>query len=134
MNVDGFRSELWSYREDEEKAGRERRDSYHTLERLRVLYRAFDQEERKMADQVLMEWLLYGDPIADATAWIKSESPWWDAMVLIEEFKIFTALPALEELVRRLNVSADRRVKGWIPVLERKITALSAAGSAKGDK
>jgi hypothetical protein len=58
------------------------------------LYRKFDAEERRMADQVLTEWVLSED-----------ENVRFDALALIDDFKIARAVPALKALAGRLASS-----------------------------
>jgi len=61
---------------------------------LRELYRGFDALERNWADQVLCEWLLNDD-----------ENVRYDALIVIDEFGIKSALPALTEHAPRLKRS-----------------------------
>lgn len=95
MNLDGFRQQMESYRCSVDEEARALKDSYIALDWLHTLYRNLDSEERAMADQVLTEWVLSND-----------EGLRFDAMALIDEFKITTAAPALQDLSRRL-VSID---------------------------
>lgn len=67
------------------------KDSYLALDRLHAVYRACDAEERAMADQILGEWALSDD-----------EQFRFDALTLIDDFQIRTAVPVLRELVARL--------------------------------
>ena len=60
--------------------------------RLHALYQRFDIEERTMANQVLAEWILSDD-----------EDLRFDALSLINDFKIVSAIPALRELATRLE-------------------------------
>ncbi len=61
------------------------------LDGLRRLYGKFDAEERRVADQVIAEWLF--DDINDRGDF---------ALSLVRDLKIATALPALRELATRL--------------------------------
>ena len=94
MNLNEFRREMATYRQAVEKEGEAFRDSYHSLDRLCALYHKFDPEERAMADQVIAEWALSG-----------GENTRFDAQALIDDFKIRSALPALQKLVMRLAAS-----------------------------
>ena len=70
------------------------KDPQIALERLRRLYTKFDAKERVMADQVLAEWVLSDD-----------EAMRFDAIVLIHDFRIETAAPALRLLRDQLTLS-----------------------------
>ncbi|SRR6266540_49947 len=94
MTLDEFRKEMWAYRQAADKDANALKESNLAWQWLRDLYRKFDDEERKMADQVLKEWILSDD-----------ENVRYDALVLIGDFKIMSAIPALQELVIRLTRS-----------------------------
>jgi len=94
MTLNEFRLEMASYRQSADEEAKSQKDPYIVLERLWALYGKFDSSERQMADQVLAEWALSED---DAVR--------YDALVLIDDLKIHTALPALQELTRRLASS-----------------------------
>ena len=96
MNPDEFRREMTAYWEDVNKEAESLRDPYHAVDRLYALYRRFDAEERGLADQVIAEWALSDD-----------ENKSHDARLLIHEFKIIAALPALETIAKRLASSSD---------------------------
>jgi len=91
MNLDEFRLQMAAYRQAADEEAMSLKDSYLALDRLHSLYRKFDDEERVMANQVLAEWALSDD-----------EKVRFDALALIDDFKIKTAIPALHELVARL--------------------------------
>jgi hypothetical protein len=94
MKLDAFRSEMESYRRAVDEEASLLKDSYLTLDRMHALYRDFEPEDRAMADQVLAEWALSED-----------EKVRFEALALIDDFKIASALPALRELSRRLATS-----------------------------
>ena len=94
MTLDKFRINMMSYRQSAEDEARSLKNSYITLERLLGLYRKFDVTECRMADQVLVEWVLSED-----------EGLRFDALALIDELKIASALPALYNLIARLTAS-----------------------------
>jgi hypothetical protein len=96
MNLDEFRYEMTAYRQHVTKLERAFKDSSYSMTRLTDLYRKFDAEERAMADQVLAEWVLSED-----------EGTRYDARILIDEFKVLSALPALEKLAERLASSSE---------------------------
>jgi hypothetical protein len=94
MNIDEIRKEMWAYRQSADRDANALKESNLAWEWLRDLYRKFDAEERKLADQVLAEWALSDD-----------ENVRYDALVLIGDFKIVSALPALRDLAARLRLS-----------------------------
>ena len=96
MTLDEFRLEMASYRRSADDDAMSLRDSQIALEKLSGLYKKFDAAERRMADQVLSEWVLSED-----------EGLRFDALALIDEFKIDTAISALHELAARLVSSAE---------------------------
>jgi hypothetical protein len=94
MNIDEFRKEMWAYRQAADRDANAFKESNLAWDWLRNLYRKFDAEERKFADQVLTEWVLLDD-----------ENVRYDALVLIGDFRIASALTALQELAARLRHS-----------------------------
>jgi hypothetical protein len=70
------------------------KDSQAVLERLRAVYRSLDPGERPHAQSVLVEWTLADD-----------ETLRFDALMLIDEFAIVAAAPALTTLTTRLATS-----------------------------
>jgi hypothetical protein len=91
MTYDDFRQEMESYRRAADADASARKDSQLVLDRLHMLYRKFDVSEQGMANKVLAEWALSSD-----------EGMRFDALALIDEFKIKQAIPALNELAQRL--------------------------------
>jgi cysteinyl-tRNA synthetase len=116
MNLDEFRREMTAYRQAVEKEGEALRNSCHSLDRLYALYEKFDTEERAMADQVIAEWALSED-----------ENTRFDAQALIDEFKIRSALPALEKLVMRLAASKAVGAANELELVNRFIADLTRA-------
>jgi hypothetical protein len=92
MTFDDFRSEMKTYRQTVSERAIRSKESNRALSDLGDLYRRFDTDERKMADQVLIEWVSSDD-----------EGIRFDAESLIREFQIASAIPALEELIGRLS-------------------------------
>ena len=82
----------WRTSFDEE--ARSLKDSYLALERFHELYRGFDSHEREMAGQILSDWVLSAD-----------ENVRFDALALVDDFKIVNAIPALTVLLSRLSSS-----------------------------
>src|SRR6266508_2108144 len=114
MTLDEFRREMTAYRQAVEKEGEALRDSCHSLDRLCALYHKFDAKERTMADQVVAEWALSED-----------ENTRFDARVLIGDFKIRSALPALEKLVMRLAASTAVGAANELELVNRLIADLT---------
>lgn len=94
MDLAQFRREMESFRSDAQMEGQRSKDSQIAMQRLGDLYKRFDEDERRLADQVICEWLLSGD-----------ESHRFDARVLVDDFRIQSALPTLQELATRLLLS-----------------------------
>jgi hypothetical protein len=83
-----------SYRHAADEEARALKDSYLALDRLYGLYGGFDDRERALANEVLNEWALSED-----------ENLRFDALALIDEFKISEAIAALKTLALRLAAS-----------------------------
>lgn len=95
MKLEEFQNLMESYWRAVDEEGKSLKDSYIALDRLHSLYRKFDAKEQLMADQVLAEWALSED-----------ENVRFDALALIDDFKITTAMPALNTLAGRLASSS----------------------------
>lgn len=95
MSSEEFRQAMYKYWDEINKEGKAFKDPYIRLDRLRSLLKKLDADERNLANEVLAEWLLSDNA-----------GRRYDANVLIRELNITTALPALEELIRRLSKSA----------------------------
>lgn len=92
MTYNEFRNEMEAYRAAVSKEAIMMKESNRALRDLNDLYSRFDEKERIMADQVLIEWLQSDD-----------EGIRFDALSVIQDFKISSAIPALEELSQRLS-------------------------------
>ncbi|MFT4047979.1 MAG: hypothetical protein QM661_14990 [Solimonas sp.] len=95
MKLNEFRLRMEAYRQDADREAMVMKDSHLALERLHAMYKKFDSEERKMADQVIAEWVLS-----------KDEKLRFDALVLIDDFKISGTVSALRDLAKRLPLSS----------------------------
>ena len=96
MTLQELRQELESFRRSVDEEARALKDSYFALEKLQDLYRGFNPEKRAMADHVLAEWALS-----------EEEGLRFDALALIEEFKVKRAITALGALAKRLASSDE---------------------------
>lgn len=109
MTPDEFRYEMVLYRQSADDEAKALKNSYFVHERLSALYGKFDEAERQMADEVLGEWALSED-----------ERVRFDALALIDELKIKSAIPALQRLAARL---ADSTMPG-APYELKKVTRI----------
>ena len=100
MNREEFRKsfvEAWEAIDEDADSSKFPEIAVPTLENL---YRAFDDEQRNIADQIIAEFVTSSDP-----------GKQFDALALVRTFKIRTALPQLLEL----EASCKRRVRrSWI--------------------
>jgi hypothetical protein len=96
MTLDEFRSEMEAYRLSVDAEANSRKDSQWALEQLRSLYLKFDDAERKMANQVLPEWVLSED-----------ESARFDALALVGDFEVAEAVTTLKVVAVRLASSIE---------------------------
>ena len=94
MTLDNFRNEMRGKREHIDQEARLEKDSQSALDLLYEMYRAFSEQERVLAHQVLNEWLMSED-----------ENLRFDALAIIDEFKIADTEPALNALTDRLVAS-----------------------------
>lgn len=115
MTLDEFRKKMWAYREAVDKDANALKESNLAWQWLRDLYRKFDAEEQKLADQVLKEWVLSDD-----------ENLRYDALILIGDFRITSAVSALQELATRLKHSKAPSAPYELQKINRIITDLRA--------
>lgn len=120
MTLDEFRLEMAAYPRSADDDAASLKDSQLALEKLSALYKKFDDTERRMADRVLSEWALSED-----------EGLRFDALVLIDEFKIDTAISSLNELAARLASSEEPSAPYELNKVQRIIAGLGALGSAR---
>ena len=105
MKLNEFRKEMEAYRSSANHEAKSLKDSYLALDRLHGLYQEFDAQERAMADQVLSEWVQSED-----------ETVRFDALALIDDFRITKAMPALRAFAGRL---ASSRLPGALYELQK---------------
>lgn len=118
MNLDEFRQQMTSYRHSVDEEAKTLKDSYLALDRLHALYRKFDSAERAMADKILAEWALSDD-----------EAVRFDALALIDDFKIAGAAPALKKLATRLASSSAPGAPYELQKVDRIIVDLGGPGA-----
>src|SRR6185437_8702488 len=94
MDLTETREQLITFRKVANEEARSLKDSRLALERLQALYHGLTAAERELADKILMEWILSDD-----------ETVRFDALALVDRFKIRDAAPALSQLARRLGQS-----------------------------
>jgi len=91
MNLE-LPNQMRLFRERVDRESRSLKDPYHALECLQEFYSGLDADDRLRADAVLMDWTRSDD-----------EGLRFDALVLIDGFKIVAAIGALESLAARLE-------------------------------
>jgi hypothetical protein len=103
-----------AYRQCAEYEAKALRDTSIVIDRLLSFYRRLDEDDRQLANKIISEWVVSED---DAVR--------FDAVLLISQFWIDDAVPALHALASRLSFSADpgapyelKKVKHLIDKLE----------------
>jgi hypothetical protein len=91
MTVDEARESLLAFRRDAELEAHRQKESNLVWLSLSRYYSSLEAEERCLANQVLGEWLQSTD-----------ENLRYDALVLIDEFSVSSAIASLAELEQRL--------------------------------
>jgi hypothetical protein len=114
MSLDEFREKMWEYRQAADRDASALKESNLAWDWLRDLYRRFDSDERRLADQVLEEWVLSED-----------ENLRYDALILIGDFKIIAAASALQTLAACLARSAAAGARYELQKVHRVIQDLS---------
>jgi hypothetical protein len=94
--LDEFRSDMNAYRREVDEEARSFKDSSLAIEKLKRFYDQLSPEEKNLADQVLAEWALSDD-----------EATRFNALALIDEFKLTATLQVLYELATRLGSSKE---------------------------
>jgi hypothetical protein len=114
MTLDEFRTELDSYLQVVIAEGDSLKDPYVALERLSARYKGLDADDRFIADTILGEWVLSN-----------SERIRSLAEILIDDLKVRTAVPALQELAGRLASSGDVSAPYELKIVSRILVELS---------
>ena len=94
MNLSEFRLEMRNYWQAVDTEAKSFKDSDLVREKLHALYEKFDASERQMADEIISEWVSS-----------ENEALRFDALVLVDDFKIVVAIPTLRDLASRLASS-----------------------------
>lgn len=102
--------DLWERLDGEAQAAK---FSQEALLRLADFYRRLDDEDRRVVDEALTSWVSEGD-----------ERRRFDALALIDEFRIQSALPALQADLARLADAVGASVPTDRAKLERIIAHL----------
>lgn len=121
MTLAKFRREMDQYWESVDREALEMKDSYLALDRLHSLYRRLDEDERALADEILCEWVLSD-----------TEAKRFDAMAVIREFRVSRAVPALEQLSRRLRGRGEPGAPFEQEKIEGLLSELTANGIGSG--
>lgn len=95
MKLEDMRGYMESVRRAAESEAELLKDSQLVLDRLRSVYGELDGEDRLRADQVIGEWLLSDD-----------QGYRFDALVLVDSFRIKGTMPALMQLIQKLATVA----------------------------
>jgi hypothetical protein len=96
MTNEEFRAEMDRVWESANREATELKDSFLALDRLYAWYRRLDDDRRGLADDNLASWLHSPD-----------EAKRFDAIALVREFGIVSAIPALRDLGRRLQANPN---------------------------
>src|SRR5262245_11934262 len=96
-----------------DSAAVESKESQMATIRLASFYRDLGDEDRAVVDEALADWVVNGD-----------EARRFDAVALIQEFEIRSALPAMRERIAALPKDADGPVGAERGKLERVVAAL----------
>jgi cysteinyl-tRNA synthetase len=91
MTLDKLRTSMKAYRDAVDQESKMFKDSHLALEKLHSYYALLKIEEREVAGSVLIEWLQSED-----------ESLRFDALALVDDFRITAAVQALRQLSKRL--------------------------------
>jgi hypothetical protein len=95
MILEDLRKRMMACRQAADEQASELKDPYLALAMLSDFYRQLETDEGGMASVVLCEWALSDD-----------EALRFDALAMIDEFEVAAALPALQQLLKRLGSSS----------------------------
>lgn len=115
MNLDEFRSRMLYFRHIADEEGNAYKNSQIALDKLCSIYVGFNDDERRMAQRVILEWVLSDD-----------EGVRFDALALINEFRIVASVPILRILEERLNSSVAPSAPYELKKIQRIISKLES--------
>jgi len=116
-----FRSELDELRQRWSEEDLRDKISNRSSVRLADLYRQVDPRRRDIFDEALSDWIGSDDP-----------GTWFDGFVLISEFKVRSALPAVNDALERWTATLAKYEGDRSPG-ESRSDALRRAGFPAGD-
>jgi hypothetical protein len=119
MKLDEFRGDMEAYRRQADEEASYLKEPFVVRKRMLQLYSRFDTHERVMANQVLSEWVLS-----------KDENVRFDALGLVKDLKIVTAVPSLRKLAERLSGEQSPGAPFELEKVERIITEITLASPA----
>jgi hypothetical protein len=96
MTYDEFRDRLEAWWFENDSRAVARKDSQGALAELVALYDDFDSQDRSLADRVLIEWLNSSN-----------ERKLYDALAMIDHFRVQSAAGALRVLAHKTERRAD---------------------------
>ena len=99
-----------------------KKDSQSAVFALAGFYRGLSDEERFVADQVLIDWALSDD-----------EKKQFDGLALIDEFSISSAVPALSRLADRFKQAKGPSAPYDLAKVNRILDRLTGAAEVRGD-
>ncbi len=94
MTYEDFRPRMDEFWDQANREAARLKDSYVALDRLQNWYQRLGSRERALANRVLSEWLLS-----------EVEAKRFDAVAMVREFRLMSALDALRQLSSRLGES-----------------------------
>lgn len=114
MTLDEFRRKMCAYRHAADQDAVALKNSNLAWQWLHSLYSGLSDDERILADQVIAEWVLSDE-----------ENLRYDALVLVDDFSIANALPAVKTLEERLGRSSSPSARYELRKVEEILKKLS---------
>lgn len=115
MTYEEFRESMEAFRGNADIEAAGQKDPQLALDQLCALYEKFDESERAMANRVLAEWSLSTDI-----------GKRFDALAIVDEYRVSEAVPALRELAIRLEKSAEPGAPFELEKVKRILDGVSA--------
>ncbi len=114
MAYEKFRESLESFRINADVEAAAQKDPQLALDQLCALYKKFDASERAMAGRVLAEWVLAADV-----------GKRFDALAIVEEYRVLDVAPTLRNLASRLAKSTDPGAPFELQKVQRVLSTLA---------